>query len=175
MKTVFLLLFIVALDFGCYQAPKQAPAINRMAHNEPLDERYLKDVFVPSYEVQGDRIALSNSVVKLEGHLEELRAFMNQVEAGKIEVIKVEGGWQSSLEKKDYWIYAGYFGRLGTVSQFEKHRNRDPFPLIYGFRFSTNGYINWAYTMEDGFDFDEQGKVKNYWHDTATGQQDHKR
>jgi hypothetical protein len=162
MKIILLLVAVVSLVTGCRVAP-QAPAMNRMAGAEPIDVRYLEDVFVPSIIDQATRMALTNSVSNLKEHLVELKTFMSQVESGKIAVTKAEGAWESFQKKDGYWIYAGYYGQFWTLSQFEKHKNQDPFPLVYGFRFSTNGYINYADTLEDGFDFGEQGRVKHYW------------
>ena len=135
-----------------------------MASAVLFDEHYLKDVFMPSYSDASSRLALSNSVSQLEEHLIEFRAFMTQVEAGKIGVTKVEGGWESYVKKKDYWIYAGYAGEMGPVVDFQKHQNRDPFPLIYSFSFYTNGYLRSEMTLTEGFEFDKQGNVKSYWH-----------
>jgi len=163
MKTALILVFVVAMTAGCQPFP-QAPATNRMASAVLFDEHYLKDVFIPSYGDASSRSALSNSVSQLDEHLTEFRAFMSQVEAGKIGVTKVEGGWESYVKKKDYWIYAGYAGEMGPVVDFQKHQNRDPFPLIYSFSLCPSGYLRSASTLTDGFEFDEHGKVKSYWH-----------
>ena len=163
MKTILLLVFAAVVSAGCQPFP-QAPATNRMASAVLFDEHYLKDVFIPSYGDASSRSALSNSVGQLEEHQTEFRAFMHQVEAGKIGVTKVEGGWESYVKKKDYWIYAGYTGRMGAVVDFQKHKNQDPFPLIYSFSLYPSGYLRSASTLTDGFEFDEYGKVKSYWH-----------
>ena len=163
MKTALLLLFVVAMTAGCQQYP-QATATNRMASAVLFDEHYLNNVFIPSYGDASTRSALSNSVSQLKAHLIELRTFMIQVESGKIGVKKVEGGWESFVEKKDYWIYAGYVSEMGPVVDFQKHKNQDPFPLIYCFSLYSSGYLRSARTLVDGFEFDEQGQVKSYWH-----------
>jgi len=89
---------------------------------------------------------------------------MHQVELGRIPVTQgFKGTWQSYIKQDDAWIEVEYSGRLGAVVDFQKHKNQDPFPLIYGLRFSTNGYLIWASTTEDGFKFDEHGRVQEYW------------
>jgi hypothetical protein len=163
MKTVFFLMILVAAVVGC--SPPKAPAMKRVPDYEQIDERYLKDVFVPYYGGPHSRSELSNSVNRLEEHLAEFRAFMHQVEVGKIPVARgIKGNWQSFIRQDEAWTAAGYSGPLGLVLDFQKHQNQKPYPLIYGFRFSTNGYLKWADTLEDGFRFDEHGKVQEYWH-----------
>jgi hypothetical protein len=163
MKTVLFLVFVEVMTAGS-QLFAQALATNRMASAVLFDEHYLKDVFIPSYGDGSSRSALSNSVSQLQEHLTEFRTFMSQVETGKIGVTNVEGGWESYIKKKDYWIYAGYTGRMGAVVDFQKHKNQDPFPLIYSFSLYPSGYLRSASTLTNGFEFDEYGKVKSYWH-----------
>jgi len=162
MKIIMLLSVLAGMAVGC--APPKAPAMKRLLNDEPIDMHYLKDVFVPSYGDQSSRLALSNSVIQLEEHLAEFRAFMHQVEIGRIPVIQNRKGmWVSHIEQKDAWIAAVYSDRLGPVVDFQKHKNQDPFPLIYAFQLSTNGYVILASTMDDGFKFDERGRVQEYW------------
>jgi hypothetical protein len=138
--------------------------MKRVLNYELIDEHYLHNVFIPSYDDQSSKSSLSNSVKQLEVHLIEFRHFMHQVEDGKIPVtLGGKGEWRSYINKDGAWIYAGY-GPEGVVSDFQKHRNQYPFPMIYEFRFSTNGYLWYATTIIDGFRFDEHGKVQKYWH-----------
>lgn len=163
MKNILLLIFLVGVVVGC--GPPKGPVMKRVVNYKLIDEHYLKDVFVPSYGDQGSRSALSNSVVGLYAHLDEFRDFMHQVEAGKIPVTQgFKGNWQSYIKEDGAWIAASYTGREGLVVDFQKHKNQDPFPLIYGFQISNSGYLKWATTIEDGFQFDEDGKVRRYWH-----------
>lgn len=166
MKTILPLAVLVVSVVGCSLFfPPKAPAMKRVVNYELIDEHYLKEVFIPSYEDQGSKSELSNSVSQLEIHLDEFRDFMHQVEAGKIPVTQgMKGDWGSFTETKDAWISADYYGRDGVVTDFQKHRKPDPFPMIYAFRISTNGYIYLAESTNYQFKFDEQGKVQSYWH-----------
>jgi hypothetical protein len=162
MKIVLLLALVAVVAAGCQASPR-APATKRTASNEQFDEAYLRNVFIPSYASESSRSALSNAVTQLQAYLAEWRAFMAQVETGTIAVTQVEGGWQSYQKERDCWIYAGYAGRLGPVVDFQKHRNQDPYPLVYGLSFYTNGYLRSASSLKDGFEFDEQGRIKSYY------------
>jgi hypothetical protein len=168
MNRIFVVLAFVSIcSVGCEE---EAPAMKRVLNDEQIDEHYLKDVFIPAYSGESSRAELANSVSKLEEHLAEFRAFMRQVEVGKIPVAHgMKNNWQSFVKKDDGWIAAEYSGRLGTVIDFQKHKNQDPFPLIYGFRFSTNGHLISADTIEDSFGFDERGRVQQYWHSREKG------
>lgn len=163
MKNILLFICLVEVAAGC--SPPKAPTMKRVVSYDLIDEHYLKDVFVPAYTDQNSKSALSNSVIQFDAHLAEFRDFMHQVETGKIHVTQgFKGNWQSYIKEDGAWIVAGYTGREGLVVDFQKHKNQDPFPLIYGFQISTNGYLKWATTIEDGFQFDERGRVQNYWH-----------
>jgi hypothetical protein len=163
MKNIIFLICLVGVTVGC--SPAKAPAMKRVVSYDLIDEHYLKDVFVPSYADQSSKSALSNSVIQLDAHLTEFRNFMHQVEDGKIPVTQgFKLDWQSFIIKEGALIRAEYSGREGLVIDFQKCKNQDPFPMIYGFRISTNGCILWATTIEDGFQFDEHGRVQNYWH-----------
>ena len=140
MKNILLLVLVVGFTAGCIPPGEKAPAMKRVVNYEMIDEHYLKDVFVPSYADQRSKAALSNSVIQLDAHLAEFRDFMHQVEAGKIPVTQgFKQNWQSYITRDGAWIFAGYTGREGLVVEFQKHKNQDPFPLIYGFQISTNG------------------------------------
>jgi hypothetical protein len=134
-----------------------------MASDVQFDDAYLRNVFMPSYGREGSRAALSNAVTQLQAHLAEWRGFMVQVETGRIAVTRVEGGWQSFRKERECWICAGYASRLGPVVDFQKHRNQDPYPLVYGLSFYTNGYLRSGMSFKDGFEFDEQGRIKSYY------------
>lgn len=163
MKNTIYLICLVGIAVGC--SPPKAPTMKRVASYDLIDERYLKEVFVPSYAGQVSKSALSSSVIQLDAHLAECRDFMRQVETGKIPVTQgFKLNWESLIIKDGALIYADYSGREGLVMDFQKHKNQGPFLLIYEFRISTNGYIQWATTIEDGFQFDEHGRVQNYWH-----------
>jgi hypothetical protein len=164
MKTFLLLATVIELAVGCF--PPKAPVMKRLSKDDPIDERYLREVFVPSYTGPRSKSELSNSVSQLEEHLAEFRGFMHDVEVGKIPVTQgMKGDWQSFLRKDDAWIAAGYSDRLGPVVDFQKHKNQDPFPLIYSFRLSNDGYVKWTTTIHEGFGFDKHGRVQKYWHD----------
>ena len=164
MKAFLLFAVLIGLAAGCFSS--SAPAMKRLAKDDPIDERYLKDVFVPAYSGPHSKSELSNSVSQLQGHLAEFRVFMHDVEDGKIRVTQgMKGNWHSSVMKDGAWIAAYYSDRLGPVIDFQKHTDRDPFPMIYSFILSSDGHIKWATTMHDGFEFDAQGRVKQYWHE----------
>jgi hypothetical protein len=169
MKLIFLLVFVAGLVVGC--GPPKAPAMKRSSDSQ-LDERYLKEVFVPLVDDQSARTALSNSVSKLEEHVKEFRLFMNGVEVGKIPVTQgFKGDWLSYVKQEEGWIAANYAGRLGAVVGFQKHQNQDPFPLLYGFCLNSDGRITGASTLHDGFSFDERGRVTKYWYNLVSGVQ----
>jgi hypothetical protein len=160
MKTILVLIILVGVAVGC--SPR-APVMKRVSSYDQIDEHYLKDVFAPNYT--GSKLQLSNSVSQLEIHWAEFRDFMHQVEVGKIPVTQgFKGNWQSFVRQDGAWTAAGYYERLGVVVDFQKHKDQNPYPLIYSFRFSTNGTLTWADTMDDLFKFDEHGKVIEYWH-----------
>jgi hypothetical protein len=156
------LLFLIVLTVvGC--GPPTAPAIKRVPNYEVIDERYLTNFIVANYG--SSSFQLTNSLPQLEENLAEFRDFMREVEEGKIRVVQgFKGNWMSSRATNDYLVFAGYNARLGLVAQFDKRTNRDPYPLVYGFWFSTNGCLVWAKTKEDLFKFDEHGKVLEYSH-----------
>jgi hypothetical protein len=138
--------------------------MKRVVSYELIDERYLKEMFVPSYRPQSCQSLLSNSVIQLDANLKEFRDFMRQVEAGKIPVTQgLKGDWQSFIRKDGAWLSATYSGREGLVFDFQKHADQNPYSLISGLHFSTSGFISWAAMGEDGFGFDEHGKVQSYW------------
>jgi len=164
MKTVLLLIVLISVAFGCSPPPK-APAMKRVPNYEQIDENYLTNVFLASYTGPSSKSDLSNSVSQFEEHLAEFRTFMHDVEAGKIPVTQgFKGDWQSLVKQKDAWTFVGYWNSSGMVADFQKHKSYNPYPLVYGFQFSTNGYLTWATTIEDDFKFDERGKVEEYWH-----------
>ncbi|MEI2724773.1 MAG: hypothetical protein V9H26_14890 [Verrucomicrobiota bacterium] len=133
MKNILLLISLVVVAVGC---SPQAPTMKRVVSYDLIDEHYLKEVFVPSFADQTSKSALSNSVIQLDARLPEFRDFLHQVEAGKIAVTKnMKGGWQSYVVTDEVSMLAGYSSRLGLVSQFDKRKNQDPYPLIYGSKF----------------------------------------
>ena len=161
MKTILIIAILIGLTVSCN--PPKAPAVKRVPNYEQIDKRYLKDVFVPNYT--GSKQQLSQSITQLKEHWAEFQGFMLQVEAGKIPVTEgFKGDWQSSQSQDGARISALYSNRLGLVVDFQKHNDRHPFPLIYGFVFSANGRLIQADTMEDRFKFDEHGRVVEYWH-----------
>jgi len=161
MKTILLIAILIGLTASCN--PPKAPAVKRVPNYEQIDEHYLKDVFVPNYT--GSKLQLSESICQLKEHWAELRDFMLQVEAGTIPVTKgFKGDWQSFMRRDGAWIAAGYSDREGLLVDFQKHKDQNPFPLVYSFTFSTKGHLIQADTMEDMFKFDEHGRVVEYWH-----------
>jgi len=164
MKTILSLAVLVVSVVGCGLVfPPKAPAMKRVVNYELIDEHYLKEVFIPAYEDQGSKLALSNSVSQLDINLDEFRDFMHQVETGKIPVTQgMKGDWASFTETKDDWISASFYSRDGVVTDFQKHKKPDPHPMIYAFRISTNGYIYLAESRDYQFKFDEHGKVQHY-------------
>jgi hypothetical protein len=154
---------IIFLIYVLQNVVSAAPPMKRIPNDELIDEHYLRDVFAPSSGDQASRSALSNSVNELEEHLAECRAFLHQVEVGKIPVTQdFKGTWTSNVEQDDASVSAGYSGREGAVIDFQK-RKKPSNTLIYGFRFSTNGCLIWADTVKHGFKFDEHGKIQSYW------------
>lgn len=172
IKTILFLGIVAEMAVGCGPS-ERGPVMKRMANDVQFDQHYLTDVFIPSIEDQNTRMALTNSINQLGEHLTEFRTFMNQVEVGKIAVTKsMTGEWQSFQQNNNYWICAGYFERSGTVRQFEKCINKNPSPLVYEFQFYKNGYLHLATTINHGFEFDEQGRVRTFWSKSTTGQQE---
>jgi hypothetical protein len=160
VKFPSLLLITAAFLAGC---SAKAPAMKRLLHDPPIDLRYLHDVFVPSYDA-ASRAKLLNSIAQLETHLAEFQAFMRDVETGKIVVRQsLKGDWGSHLDKPDGWLHATYASKLGLVVDFQKHQRKNPFPMIYGFTFNASGYIERADMPLDGFDFDDQGRLQQWY------------
>jgi hypothetical protein len=163
LRHLGIVLIAVLLGFVSGCSPEKAPVMKRISNSELVDQRYLKDVFVNNYS--GSKSELSNSVVRLEEHLVEFRDFMHEVETGNIPVFKgFKGDWES-VNRTDGAIRAAvYSDRLGMVTNFEKRKNQDPFPLICELRFSTNSRLFSASTKEDYFEFDENGQAIKYSH-----------
>lgn len=163
MKHILLLICLVGVAIGC--GPPNAPTMKRVVSCELFDEHYLKEVFVPSYRGESSRLELSNAVSQLNADLAEFRAVMQLVEVGKIPVVRgFKGHWQSSVTNDGARISAVYAGYEGHVVDFQKHSGQYPYLLMYEFSISSNGYLSWVSTPEDGFQFDEHGRVGNYWH-----------
>jgi hypothetical protein len=142
-----------------------APPTNRLPAGELLDENYLKEVYLPAIKDKDSKIALQNSISKLDEELVEFRAYMKDVETGDVKVKQsIKGNWQSFSPKGDYFLSADYQSETGIVSQFDKRVNRDPYTLIDGFMFYPNGHLRWVeISIGHGFNFDEQGKVTGFY------------
>jgi hypothetical protein len=156
------LLPIVALVLvGCGE---KAPAINRLLHDPPIDLRHLHDVFIPSYDI-GSRAKLGRSVEHLEACLAEFETFMHDVAQGKIAVRQeyFSGHWLSSVEQPDAWMSATYADRLGPVMDFQKHHKKNHPSMIYHLNFNAAGYIVRVDMPLEGFDFDDEGRLRR-WH-----------
>lgn len=161
-KFVALLVLAVAIAAGC---EPNAPAMKRVVREQPIDQAYLRDVFIPSFKDPMLKPALLHAVSELNQHLEEFRDVMHQVESGKIPVKEgLKNDWGSVIDSKGSSISAGYSGRLGPIGDFQKHGNRDPDLLYYRFVFEKNGYLIQADTLKDHFSFDNQGRVREYSH-----------
>jgi hypothetical protein len=161
MNPILLLTIIIMAGVGVGCTPK-APTVKRVPSYDQIDERYLKDIFAPNYG--GSRLLFSNSVSHLEQHWAEFKEFMNQVETGKIPVTQgFKGEWHSVIRRGPVWMAADYSGRLGMVADFQQRNDEQPHPLIYSFRFSAEGRLTWAETMDDLFEFDANGRVVGYW------------
>jgi hypothetical protein len=146
---------------GC---SRTAPPTKRLPHDPPIDLHYLHDVFIPSYKAES-RAKLIRSVEHLEECLVEFRAFMHDVEQGRIAVKRnaKTGHWQSFRESPSDSILAVYADRLGPVMQFQKHQNTNPAPMNYIFSFNLAGYIIRADMPLEGFGFDEQGRLRRWY------------
>jgi hypothetical protein len=151
---------IVAASLGACSA--KAPPMKRIVRDTPADMRYLHDTFMPAYGGPS-KASLAQSVDQLEKNLAEFEAFMRDVESGKIAVRQgLKGDWASFVEKRGSWIAAGYSDRLGPVIDFQKHQDKNPFPLVYAFTFTRDGYLTRADTLKDTFTFDSEGRVQEY-------------
>jgi hypothetical protein len=102
-------------------------------------------------------------VAHLEECLAEFKEFMRDVAQGKIAVEEVKDHWQSYAHRPDGLITAVYADRLGPVIDFQKHQNKNPFPMIYDFTLNAAGYITRAEIPLDAFSFDEKGRLRR-WH-----------
>src|SRR5437588_6366964 len=138
--------------------------MNRLVHDPPINLRHLHDVFIPTYDV-GSRAKLVRSVEHLEECLAEFETFMHDVAQGKIAVRQnyFSGHWQSSIEQPDAWVSATYADKLGPVMDFQKHHKKNHPSMIYHFNFNTAGYIERVDMPLEGFDFDEEGRLRR-WH-----------
>jgi hypothetical protein len=161
VKATSLLTIVALVLAGCGE---QAPATNRLPHDPPIDLHHLHEVFIPSYDV-GSRAKLVRSVEHLEACLAEFEAFMQGVAEGKIAVTQeyFSGHWLSSIEKPDAWITATYADKLGPVIGFQKHHKTNRPSMIYHFNFNATGYIVRADMPLEGFDFDDEGRLRR-WH-----------
>jgi hypothetical protein len=167
----YALLFVAAcgwLGWELYRGDLKAPAMKRVLQEHPIDVTYLQDVAIPSCDV-GSRSKLASSVAQLEAYLADFDACMHDVEQGKIAIRKnLSGGrWESFVERPDSWIAVDYTDRLGPVSDFQKHENKNPAPMIYHFTFNSAGYITRADMPLDGFDFDDHGRLQHWRGDKA--------
>jgi hypothetical protein len=139
---------------------EKAPVMKRVLHDDPIDRQYVHEVFIPN-QVSEDEVR--RAVAQLEVHIAEFQSFMRDVEAGKIAVRKgVKGDWSSFIEVRDTWTSATYSGRTGPVIDFQKHQNKNPYPMIFHFEFNTSGYIGRADMPDAGFNFDFVGRPKTY-------------
>ena len=170
VKPVFLLAVMLSVLVGC--GLPEAPPMNRLASQVLLDERYLREVFVRAVDDPEASAKLEASIKQLDRELIEFRAFMKDVELGKIKVRFDKYMCFSELRQKDNYIRADYSWKKGPVTQYDKRGRADPFPLIYGLRFYPNGYLKDAHTIQAGLAFDEQGKAASFWYHTATGSRD---
>lgn len=141
-----------------------APATKRLLRAPPIDQRYLNDVFIPSYDARS-RPKLIHSAEDLEGCLAELEVFMHDVEQGRIKVTQnfKTGRWQSFVQKPDNWIIASYVDRLGPVRDFQKNQTKNPSQMNYHIRFHTTGYIERAEMPLESFEFDDAGRLRSWY------------
>jgi hypothetical protein len=154
-----LLVLAIAVPAGC---ARNAPAMKRVVREQPIDQAYLRDVFIPSFKDPTLKPALSHAVSELDQHLTEFRDVMHQVESGRIPVKEgFKNDWRSVIDSKSTWIIASYYGRLGPISDFQKHTS-SPNTLIYRLIFDENGYLIQADTLEDHFSFDKQGRAREF-------------
>jgi hypothetical protein len=158
VKYRLLLATFASLVAGC---SPNAPVMKRVLQDEPIDRRYLHEVFIPAHASQEQ---LLRSVALLETHVAEFQSFMRDVEIGKIAVKQgFKGNWGSFVQNPDAWISAEYSGRTGPVIDFQKHQNKNPAPMIFDFEFNTSGYITRVDMPDDGFNFDYMGRAQS-WH-----------
>jgi hypothetical protein len=163
----YALLFVAGcgwLGWELYAGDAKAPAMKRVLQDHPIDVAYMHEVTIPSCDA-GSRPKLLSSVAQLEACLADFDAFMHDVEHGKIAVRKnlSRGRWQSFVESPGSWIVVYYADRLGPVTDFQKHENKNPAPMTYHFTFNRAGYITRADMPLDGFDFDDHGRLQ-HWH-----------
>ncbi len=143
---------------------KEAPRMNRMPDHPMVDDHFLHDVFLAAVEDKNDRLHLEASIKQLNQELAEFCAFMKDVDEGTIKVLFNKEICLSERRTKFYYIRADYAWQKGPICQWNKRVNKDPFCLIYGFRFYPNGCLQYAQSQEAGFSFDDQGKVRAYWY-----------
>lgn len=161
----YALLFVVGcgwLSWEIYRGDAKAPAVKRLLQEHPIDVTYLHQVIIPSCD-PGSRPKFVSAVVQLEASLTDFEAVMRDVEQGKVAVRKNFGRWESAVEKPDSWMAIDYADRLGPVMSVQKHTNQNPFPMIYMFEFNRAGYITHVDMPDDGFSFDEKGRLV-HWH-----------
>jgi len=134
--------------------------MKRVLHDDPIDRQYLHEVFIPN-QVSQDEIR--RAVAQLEAHISEFQSFMRGVESGSIPVRNgFKGDWGSFVEDRDTWISAGYSGRSGPVIDFQKHQNKNPYPIIFHFEFNRSGYISRADMPGAAFNFNFVGRPESY-------------
>ena len=135
--------------------------MKRVLHDDPIDRQYLHEVFIPN-QVSQDEVR--RAVAQLEAHISEFQSFMRDIETGKIPVRKgLKGDWGSFVEDRDSWTSATYSSQTGPVIDFQKHQNKNPYPMIFHFEFNTSGYISRADMPDTGFNFDFMGRPES-WH-----------
>lgn len=144
---------------------EKLPASKRLVREQPIDTCYLQETFIPAYADANTKDSLIQSAGELQKSLAEFQAFMHDVDTGTIPVKKrTKGIWVSNVDKRDGWIVAEYSDRVGPVIDFQKHQNKNPFPMIYHFTFTTDGQLTGFETLKDTFRFDAQGHVQEYHH-----------
>jgi hypothetical protein len=163
----YALLFIAAcgwLGWEICWGEEKAPAVRRMLQEHPTDIAYLHDVAIPSSD-DGSRPKFINAVTQLETQLADFDALMSDVEQGKIAVRKNlgRGSWETYVEKPESWTLVDYAGKLGPVTEVQKHQNKNPFALIYILELNDAGYITHVRMPHDDFLFDRRGRL-THWH-----------
>jgi hypothetical protein len=149
------------LAWQVYAGPEKGPAMKR-AQAQPIDLGYLREVVLPSANPVL-RPKLAAAAADLESYCASFDTFMRDVKNGSVPVVKRidRGRWQAFVQKPDSWISATFTDKAGGIADGEEFHTRGP--MIYRFEFNKAGYVIYAATREESFEFDDHGRL-THWH-----------